>query len=91
MHEPMQYACSMVMIQIRGVSTKAHRRLKARSALEGKSLSEYLRAEIEELAELPTLEEMVQRIATHAPVTGMSGAAAVRAGRRERERRLDRR
>lgn len=79
------------MVQIRGVSTKAHRRLKARSALEGKSLSEYLRSEIEELAELPTLEEMAQRIATHAPVTGMSGAAAVRAGRRERERQLARR
>lgn len=82
---------AMVMVQIRGVSTKAHRRLKARAALEGKSLSEYLRAEIEELAELPTLEEMAQRIATHAPVTGMPGSAAVRAGRRERERQLDRR
>lgn len=70
---------------------KAHRRLKARAALEGKSLSEYLRAEIEELAELPTLEEMAQRIATHPPVAGISGAAAVRAGRGERERQLDRR
>ena len=87
----MQYACSVVVVQIRGVSTQAHRRLKARAVLEGKSLSEYLRAEIEDLAELPTVEEMAQRIATHPPVTGMSGAAAVRAGRRERERQLDRR
>ncbi len=76
------------MVQIRGVSTKAHRRLKARAALEGKSLSEYLRAEIEELAELPTIEEMAARLAGHARVGGMSGAAAVRAGRGERERRL---
>lgn len=91
MHDRMQYACAMVMVQIRGVSTKAHRRLKARAALEGKSLSEYLRAEIEELAELPTIEEMAERIATHSPVPGMSGAAAVREGRRERERQLDRR
>jgi hypothetical protein len=80
----------MVMVQIRGVSTKAHRRLKARAALEGKSLSEYLRAEIEELAELPTLEEMAERIAAHPPVVGLSGAGAVRAGRRERERQLKR-
>jgi hypothetical protein len=79
---------AMVMVQIRGISTKAHRRLKARAALDGKSLSEYLRAEIEELAELPTLEEMAARIATHPPVGGTSGAAAVRAGRRERERQM---
>lgn len=87
----MHYACSVVMVQIRGVSTHVHRRLKARAALEGKSLSEYLRTEIEELAALPTLEEMAQRIATHPPVTGMSGAAAVRGGRREHERQLGRR
>lgn len=79
------------MLQIRGVSTQAHRRLKARAALEGKSLSEYLRAEIEGLAELPTLEEMAERIAAHPPVSGMSGAAAVRAGRRDRELQLGRR
>lgn len=80
----------MVMVQIRGVSTKAHRRLKARAALEGKSLSEYLRVEIEELAELPTIEEMAQHIATHPRVGGLSGAAAVNAARRERERQTKR-
>lgn len=79
------------MVQIRGVSAKAHRRLKARAALEGKSLSEYLRGEIEELAELPTLEEMAARIASHPSVGGLSGAPAVRAGRRERERQTDQR
>lgn len=89
MHDSMQYASAMVMVQIRGVTTKAHRRLKARAALEGKSLSEYLRTEIEDLAELPTIEEMAERIATHSPVPGASGAAAIRAARRERERQLD--
>jgi hypothetical protein len=87
----MHYACVVVMVQIRGVSASAHRRLKARAALEGKSLSQYLRGEIEDLAEFPTLEEMAQRVATHPPVGGLSGAAAVRAGRRERERWLGRR
>jgi hypothetical protein len=86
----MRYAWPMVMVQIRGVSTKAHRRLKARAALEGKSLSEYLRAELEELAELPTLEEMAERIAALPPVGGLSGAAAVSAARREREQQQKR-
>lgn len=76
----------MVMVQIRGVSIAAHRRLKARAALEGKSLSELLRTELEELAALPTVEEMAARIAGDPPVRGMSGAEAVRAGRSERER-----
>lgn len=82
--------CVMVTVQIRGVSTTAHRRLKARAAWEGKTLSEYLRAEIEDLAELPTIEEIAKRIASHSPVGGMPGAEAVRAGRRDRPPRLDR-
>lgn len=86
----MRYAFDMVMVQIRAVSAKAHRRLKARAALEGKSLSEYLRGEIEELAELPTVEEMVERVSVHPSVGGPSAAAAVRAGRAERERQVSR-
>lgn len=91
LHGDLQYACSVVMVQIRGVSTAAHRRLKARAALAGKSLSEYLRGEVEELAAMPTLEEMARRLESHPPVRGMSGADAVGAGRRARERELDRR
>ena len=34
------------MIQIRNVPDDLHRRMKARAALEGKSLSEYLLAEL---------------------------------------------
>ena len=50
------------MIQIRNVPVQLHRKLKARAALAGMSLSEYLLAEIQRFAELPTLEEMLQRI-----------------------------
>lgn len=73
------------MVQIRGVSERARRRLKSRAALEGKSLSQYLRLELEELARLPTLEEITDRVASLEPVGGESAATAIRAERRRRE------
>jgi antitoxin FitA len=84
----MYYAC-MAMIQIRGVSDEAHRRLKARAAMEGKSLSEYLRIEVERLAEMPTIEEMIERIASREPVGGISAAEIIRAEREARDARFD--
>ena len=51
------------MIQIRNVSEDVHRKLKSRAALAGQSLSDYLRAECERLAEVPTLQEMAARLA----------------------------
>jgi antitoxin FitA len=56
------------MIQIRHVPDALHRKLKARAAREGKSLSEYLLLEIERLAELPTMEEMRERLARRSRV-----------------------
>ena len=41
------------MIQIRNVPDALHRRLKARAALAGMSLSDYLLSEIREVAERP--------------------------------------
>ena len=52
----------MAHIQIRNVPDDVHRTLKARAAKQGMSLSEYLLAEIVQLAELPTLEELTQRV-----------------------------
>jgi antitoxin FitA len=75
------------IIQVRGISPRAHRRLKAKARKEGKSLSEYLRTELEQIAEQPTIEEMLTRVASREPVKGEGGAAAVRAGRAEREAR----
>ena len=51
------------MVQIRNVPDALHRRLKARAALEGKSLSDYLLAEIAESAERPTVSELRARLA----------------------------
>jgi plasmid stability protein len=43
------------MIQLRNVPDTLHRSLKARAAMAGMSLSDYLLAEIKEIAERPTL------------------------------------
>lgn len=70
------------MIQIRNVPDALHRRLKARAALDGKSLSDYLLAEIRAIAERPTVEEMRARLAGRAPVIpSVEPALAVRAER----------
>ena len=50
------------MIQLRNVPDILHRRLKARAAMLGRSLSDYLLAEIQEIAERPTLEEFRERL-----------------------------
>lgn len=50
------------MIQLRNVPDALHRRLKARAAMSGMSLSDYLLSEIKEIAERPTLAEMRERL-----------------------------
>lgn len=50
------------MIQIRNVPDELHRTLKARAARAGMSLSDYLLSEIEQIAEKPTLSEMMERL-----------------------------
>jgi antitoxin FitA len=70
------------MMQIRNVPDALHRRLKARAALEGKSLSDYLLAEIREAAARPTVGELRARLARRSPVVpSMEPALAVRATR----------
>lgn len=71
-----------MMIQIRNVPDALHRRLKARAALAGMSLSDYLLSEIREAAERPTLEELRARLERRPPVTpSMRPSDAVRIGR----------
>ncbi|RMH23530.1 MAG: hypothetical protein D6696_00250 [Acidobacteria bacterium] len=73
------------MIQLRNVPDELHRKLKARAAMAGMSLSAYLIREIEKSARCPTPEEIRARIASRTPVKlSMSTAEAVR---REREGR----
>jgi plasmid stability protein len=68
------------MIQIRNVPDELHRRLKARAAMAGMSLSDYLLKEISAVAARPTMEEMRERLATRSRVeAGESAADAIRA------------
>jgi plasmid stability protein len=70
------------MIQLRHVPDDLHRKLKARAALAGMSLSDYLLREIRDIAERPTLAELRARLAERAAVRPrVSPARAVRAER----------
>jgi len=73
------------MIQLRNVPDALHRSLKARAALAGMSLSEYLLAEIKEIAERPTLAELRDRLHTRKPVSAQIDTALL--VREEREAR----
>ena len=73
------------MIQIRNVPDSLHRTLKARAAMAGMSLSDYLLNEIRLIAERPTMEEMRRRLNQREPVVLPESAAdAVRAERDSR-------
>jgi antitoxin FitA len=73
------------MIQLRHVPDELHRKLKARAALAGLSLSDYLLQEVRRVAERPTVAEMMSRLSRRAPVNPtVSPAKAIRA---ERDRR----
>jgi antitoxin FitA len=65
------------MIQLRNVPDNLHRRLKARAAREGLSLSEYLLSEIRMVAERPTLTELRERLATRKPVAVSTPPAVI--------------
>ena len=74
-----------VMVQIRNVPTELHRRLKARAALAGMTLSDYLLHEIRRMAERPSVEELRARLKGRSAVTpSMSPVRAVRAERDSR-------
>jgi antitoxin FitA len=73
------------MIQLRNVPDALHRSLKARAAMAGQSLSDYLLAEIKEVAKRPTLAELRERLHRRKPVAVEIDTA--RMVREERETR----
>jgi plasmid stability protein len=82
----MQFAIVVAMpnVQVRGVPDDVHRRLKSQAALAGQSLNEFLLARMTDIARVPTVPELVERIRQRAPYTGPSSAAVIR---EERDRR----
>ena len=73
------------MIQLRHVPDQLHRQLKAKAALEGLSLSDFLLREVALVAQRPTLAELKQRLTSRQPVQPeLPPAEAVRAERESR-------
>jgi len=69
-------------IQIRNVPEATYRKLRARAAMTGRTLSGYVRLELERTLEKPTRNELLVRLAATTSVTlKPSAAALVRAER----------
>lgn len=73
------------MVQIRNVPAELHRRLKARAAMEGLSMSDYVLRELRKSLDRPTREEILERLRA-LPVRRLrpSAAEVVRAERDSR-------
>ena len=73
------------MIQLRHVPDTLHRQLKARAALSGLSLSDYLIREVRKVVEHPSPEELRERLKQRAPYRGKASPGdIVRAERDQR-------
>jgi antitoxin FitA len=67
------------MIQVRDVPERVHRTLKARAAREGMSLSDFIKRELEQSAERPTMREWLESTQRAKPIpAGQSAAQVVR-------------
>ena len=53
---------SATMVQIRNVPPEIHRRLKARAALEGMSMSDYVLRELRKALDRPSRDEVLARL-----------------------------
>lgn len=73
----------MTTIQVRNVSEETSRALKAKAALEGRSLSDYLLGELDRIATRPSRAELLERIASRA-AADLEPAAEVLATQRPR-------
>ena len=74
----------MKMIQVRNVPDELHRALKARAAMEGRTLSDYILAELPRLADRPSPDQVLARVRARTPVGGPPAADIIHA---ERDRR----
>jgi antitoxin FitA len=73
-----------VMVQIRNVPDELHRELKARAARSGMTLSDYLLAELRDLAVRPSMHEWLDKVSRREPVqTSLTSSEAIHL---ERER-----
>jgi len=72
------YAQSMSkMIQVRDVPESLHGTLKSRAAREHMSLSDFIKRELERVAERPTMQEWLERTEQAKPIQSRRTAAQV--------------
>jgi plasmid stability protein len=72
------YAKSMSkMIQVRDVPESVHGTLKSRAAREGMSLSDFIKRELERVAERPTMQEWLERTQQAKPIVAKRTPAQV--------------
>ncbi len=73
---------SKTMVQIRNVPPEIHRLLKARAAIEGMSMSDFVLREVRKALDKPTRQEIIERLKSQ-PVRRfrMKAAAVIRAER----------
>ena len=57
----------LTMVQIRNVPSDFHRRLKARAAIEGMSMSDFILREVGKALDRPTRQEVLARLRRAAP------------------------
>lgn len=73
----------MATIQIRNVPPELHRKLKARAAESGRSLSDYLLDELRAVAQRPTIKEWLDEVSRFEPAElSMTASEAIAAERR---------
>ena len=75
----------LLVLKIRNVPDSVHRALKARAAMAGMSLSDFLLVELRGLAERPAIAELRERLRNRSRVA--AGVSAADAVRRERDSR----
>ena len=58
---------SKTMVQIRNVPVAFHRRLKARAAIEGMSMSDFVLREVGKALDRPTRQDVLDRLTSKSP------------------------
>jgi plasmid stability protein len=65
------------MIQVRDVPDEVHRVLKSRAAREGMSLSDYIKRELAQSAQRPSMTEWLERVQSRRPIAMKHSAAEI--------------
>lgn len=68
---------STTMVQIRNMPAELHRRLKARAAMEGLTMSDFVMREIRKALDRPTRQEILDRLRARPPRRLRKSAAEV--------------